>query len=257
MDEQIRKYVVDIEWIRDRLSNMDEMLDPVLGIRDWDDAVCLDFKGKLVASTDGPYTKRLVMKSALVHAATDVVVKGAKPIFALDTLIGVRKEVEDMLDSLKKQAEAIQLPLIGGNTLFEDVEPRCNLIVVGKLLLDEPIRDSGAEKDDVIVLVGEPIWGEQNERLEKAKTLFQTWFDALECVKFNSAKDVTKGGLVSVVYEMQEKSKKKFKLVEEIPYSQTRNLDNFIATLTEYEYVNLEKVCMQHDCRLVRIGTVE
>ncbi len=256
MTDVVKKYVEDVKWIRNRLASMDGMIKPVMGVRDWDDAVCVEFTGRLVASVDGPYTKRLVLKSALVHAATDVVVKGGRPLFALDTVIGSRGEVEEMIDSLKEQAEALNIPLIGGNTLYEGVEPRCSLTVVGELLLDEPIRDSNAQEDDVIALLGEPIWGERGERLKKAKVLFDTWYDALEKVRFNSAKDVTKGGLVSVVYEMSEKSGREFKLGENLPYPTTRNLDNFIVTLPEYEYVTLEGVCSKYGCRLCRIGRV-
>lgn len=255
MADPVQRYVKGIEWIRDALSVMDDIADPVMGIRDWDDAACVEFSGRLVASADGPYNKRLVLKSALVHAATDVVVKGARPEFALDTLIGPEEDVEEMLKSLKKQAEAMRIPLLGGNTLIEDAEPRCSLTVIGKLLLPEPIRDSTASKGDVVVLVGEPIWGEMDERLDKAKTLFAAWYDALESVKFTAAKDVTKGGLSAVVYEMEAKAAVKFRL-DEVPYPVSRNLDNFIATLPEFEYVNLEKACTQHGCRLAKIGEV-
>jgi len=106
MPNPIDKYVKDIEWIRDALISMDKLCKPVMGIKDWDDAVAVSFGGKkLVASVDGPYTKRLVLKSALIHAATDVVVKGARPLFALDTVIGPKRDVEEMVHSLKNQAE--------------------------------------------------------------------------------------------------------------------------------------------------------
>ena len=84
----IEKYVNSIEWIREEFIMMDDLINPIMGIKDWDDSCAVEFSGKLVVSTDGPYKKRLVMKSALIHAATDVIVKGAKPLFALDTLIG-------------------------------------------------------------------------------------------------------------------------------------------------------------------------
>ncbi|MFH1056135.1 MAG: AIR synthase related protein [Candidatus Altiarchaeota archaeon] len=254
--DAIEKYVKDIEWIKKKLESMDDIANPIMGIRDWDDAACIEFKGRLLASTDGPYTKRLVMKSALIHAATDVVVKGGRPLFALDSIIGPRADVEEMVDSLKTQAELMRIPILGGNTLFEEVEPRCSITVVGELLTKEPIRDCGAQKGDVIALVGEPLWGEQTERLEKANVLFETWFEALGKVKFNSAKDVTKGGLVSVVYEMEAKSGRKFQLTD-VPYPMARNLDNFIVTLSELEYINLEKTCMKHKCKMTRIGVVE
>ena len=115
----IEKYVKSLEWLRDDFSEMDDMINPIMGIRDWDDSCVLEFFGKIVASTDGPYAKRLVMKSALIHAATDVVVKGAKPLFALDTLIGTESEIKEMAHSLKTQAIAMKIPILMPDLVLE------------------------------------------------------------------------------------------------------------------------------------------
>ncbi len=246
----------ELAWMRELLFPLDDMLKPVMGVRDWDDAACLEFNGRLVVSADGPYAKRLVLKSALIHAAGDVVVKGARPLFALDTMIGPEEDVREMIEALKTQAEAMSIPLIGGNTLFDDVEPRSSITVAGRLECKEPVRDNGAKEGDAIVLVGEPIWGTMDERMPKAKKLFTTWLQAVKETGIHAAKDVTKGGLRAVVREMEWKSGRKFKLDEKLPYPSGRNLDNFIATLTENECVNLEKICAKHGCKLTRIGTV-
>ncbi len=256
MDDVVEKYVKDIEWIRERLLGMDDMARPILGIRAWDDAVCLKFDGKLVASTDGPYAKRLVMKSALIHAATDVLVKGARPMFALDNMIGSKADVQEMLGSIKEQALAMSIPLLGGNTFFDESEPLCCITVIGKLAIKSPIRDCGAKRGDTIALVGEPLWGERPERLAKAKVMFGAWYRALAKVRFHSAKDVTKGGLVSVVYEMERKSGRRFVLERNIPFHMSRNLDNLIVTLPEAEYAKLDRICVKHCCRLTKIGRV-
>lgn len=251
------KFVESLSWIRDELIKMDDLAEPVLGISAWDDSIVHPFGNKLlVVSADGPYAKRLVMKSALIHASTDVIVKGAKPLFALDCIIGSQADVRLMIASLKQQALSLKIPLLGGNTLFEDVEPRCTLTVVGELLVDDPITDCSAQSGDVIALIGEPIWGEPDERLKKAQSLFSAWFDLIKNTKINSAKDVTKGGLVSTVYEMEKKSQKKFDLVDNIPYSTTRNLDNFLVTLPAGEVDTVKKVCKKHNCPLEIIGEV-
>lgn len=253
----IDRFVTSIGFIRKEFLVMDKMINPVMGIGDWDDAVIVDFGGKnLVVSCDGPYTKRLVMKSALIHATTDVVVKGARPLFALDTLIGKKEDVSEMVESLKRQAQAMKIPILGGNTLFEEAEPRCSLTVVGEMLLDEPLRDNNAKKADLLLLMGEPIWGSQPERIQKAKKLFKTWFTILKKAKINSAKDVTKGGLISVIYEMEKKSGRKFSIKGEIPFSLTRNLDNFIVSLPKSEFSKVEKICKENKCPLVEIGAV-
>lgn len=253
----IQKYVKSIEWLREEFLEMDKIANPIMGIKDWDDSACIKFGNKkILASIDGPYTKRLVMKSALIHASTDILVKGGKPLFALDTLIGNEKDCKDMVGSLKKQALEMGIPILGGNTLFEETEPRCSLAVFGGLLTEKPIRDNNAKKGDVLALVGEPIWGEQDERIKKAKTLFKTWYEMLsKKIKIHAAKDVTKGGLISTVYEMEQKSGLEFEL-DELSLPLTRNLDNFLVSVSEKEYEKMAEICKRNDCRILKIGMV-
>jgi len=258
-DPLIEKHVRSLDWMRKELLEMDSLIDPIMGIGSWDDAVIVPFGGKkLVASVDGPYAKRLVLKSALIHSATDVVVKGARPLFALDTLTGSETDIREMIASLKEQALSMRIPILGGNTMVDPgSEPKCSLTVVGELLTDEPIRDCGACKGDVLALVGEPIWGSREERIEKAKTLFGAWFKILENkVNIRASKDVTKGGLVSAVYEVCEKSGRDFKLSSEIPYSLTRNLDNFLISLPDKESKKTEKICGGSDVSFFVVGHV-
>lgn len=259
MDELIERFVKGIEWIRSEFLEMNSFLNPIMGIKDWDDSVCVKFGNKkLIVSVDGPYSKRLVMKSALIHASTDVVVKGARPLFALDTLIGTEPELREMVQSLKRQALAMNIPILGGNTMFEETEPRCSLTVVGELLLEEPIRDCNAKSGDTLMLIGEPIWGEAEERIPRAKKLFETWFEILNSgIRINSAKDVTKGGLVSTLYEISEKSVVEFELKKErIPFPMTRNLDNFLISVPGGNYEKISEICMKNKCKILRVGKV-
>ncbi|MFC2162921.1 AIR synthase related protein [Candidatus Altiarchaeota archaeon] len=256
-DNVIGKYVEGIAWVRDELLAMDGLADPIMGIGSWDDAVCISHDGTLLASMDGPYDKRLVLKSALIHAATDVVVKGARPVFALDSVAGPEVDVRQMIDSLKAQALAMELPILGGNTRIEDVKPTATVCVVGTLIIAEPIRDSGAGPGDRVCLLGEPLWGAQDERIGKAKILFSAWYRALEeGIVINSSKDVTKGGITGVVHEMQEKSGRMFELGEPT-HSLTRNLDNFLITLAEGECVRLKAISEDMGCPLEVIGVVK
>ena len=79
----ISKHVKSLGWLREELLEMDALANPIMGVNSWDDAVVVDFGGKrLVASTDGPYKKRLVMKSALIHAATASLSKAQGPFSA-------------------------------------------------------------------------------------------------------------------------------------------------------------------------------
>ncbi|MEA3255628.1 MAG: AIR synthase related protein [Candidatus Altiarchaeota archaeon] len=255
----IERHVTSLDWLRSMLLEMDSLAKPVLGIKAWDDSVVMNFGGsRLVASVDGPYSKRLVMKSALIHAATDVVVKGGKPLFALDTLIGDELEIREMITSLKNQSLAMGIPILGGNTMLEDSEPKCSLTVVGELLLKEPIRDCNAREGDFLVLIGEPIWGSRGERILKAKKLFEAWFRILEKgIVINAAKDVTKGGLISTIYEVCYKSGRDYSLEKEIPFSMTRNLDNFLVSVPEESYRDIVRICGESDCEVHRVGGVK
>jgi len=256
--ELIRKHVESILWLRDELMEMDSIAKPLMGIRDWDDSVAVKFGGKtLIVSVDGPYAKRLVMKSALIHASTDVVVKGAMPLFALNTVIGTEPEIREMLQSLKRQAFEMRIPILGGNTFFKESEPRCSLTVIGELLKKEPIRDSTSQKGDILLLIGEPLWGEQEERIEKAKIMFRVWFEILDKgIDVHASKDVTKGGLVSAVYEMSQKSGLEFKLNKNLPLSMTRNLDNLLVAVSPDDHEGIQAVAEKNKCRIYRAGEV-
>jgi selenophosphate synthetase-related protein len=85
--------------------------------------------------------------------------------------------------------------------------------------------------------------------------MFAAWYDAIGKARFHSSKDVTKGGLVSTVYEMEQKSGRKFS-ISGCPYHRSRNLDNFLITLAEKEYGKVEKICETHRCALTRVGVV-
>ncbi|MBN2517649.1 MAG: hypothetical protein JXB14_02285 [Candidatus Altiarchaeota archaeon] len=232
MSKEASEKIHRLDWLRKLFLELDRLAKPIMGIEAWDDAVCVEFGGKrLVVSCDGPYKKRLVMKSALIHASTDVVVKGARPLFALDTLTGSEKDILEMAKSLKGQAMEMGIPILGGNTMIEDVEARANIFVVGELITEKPIRDSGGEKGDRLLIVGEPLWGSQAERFAKAKRLFGVWFRILGSdVGIHASKDVTKGGLIATVTEIAEKSGLGYELEGGIPYHLSRNLDNFLIS---------------------------
>jgi selenophosphate synthetase-related protein len=243
-----------LDWLRELFLEFDDMGKPLMGIKDWDDAACFEFGGKvLVASCDGPYKKRLVMKSALIHAATDVIVKGAKPLFCLDTLTGIEEEVKEMAKSLGVQGKEMNIPILGGNTMIEDVEPKASLFVVGELLLKEPIRDRGGKRDDELMVLGEPIWGGQEERFKKAKNLFNCWYKILESAEINASKDITKGGLLLTVREIAEKSGLGYELVGH-PFHPYRNLDNFLIAVDLKNSKKIWEICKRMKCPVVRIG---
>jgi len=248
----------ELDWLRELFLELDKFADPIMGIRDWDDAVCVETNGtKLIASCDGPYKKRLVMKSALLHAATDVIIKGAKPLFALDTLTGPDREVREMAESLKRQSKYLELPILGGNTMIEYCESTASIFVIGKLETENPIRDSSAKKGDVIAVIGEPFWGTQKERFDRARELLPVWYEIVQKVRINASKDITKGGLMATVREVGEKSGLKPTLIDELPFHRTRNLDNFLITTDKDQYPKIEKICTKGRVSAVKIGEMK
>ena len=250
-----------LDWLRELLLDMDDIGRPIIGIHDWDDAVCTEFKGKLLISSDGPYEKRLVMKSALIHAATDILAKGGRPLFALDNLGGRESDITEMATSLRKQAEFMKIPILGGNTKYWDREPSASITVVGELLLEEPIRDSTAKSGDVIALFGKRLWGEQKERLEVARAMFSAWYDVLNEINttrlcIDACKDVTKGGIKATVEEIAEKSGLTYNIDCDDEHL-TRNLDNLLIAVDENRLDIIRKIAEKHNCPVKTIGLFE
>jgi selenophosphate synthetase-related protein len=124
----------------------------------------------------------------------------------------------------------MNIPILGGNTNLEG-EAEANIFVVGELLRDEPIRQSGGKKGDKLLLLGEPIWGEQEERFEKAKRLFSDWYSMLGKADIHAAKDVTKGGLKLTAKEIADSSGCELELKSGLDIHMTRNLDNFLLAV--------------------------
>lgn len=245
----------DTSWLRDKFVGLDTLSKPIMGISDWDDAAAVRFGGKtLVVSSDGPYAMRLVLKSALIHAATDVVVKGARPLYATDCLNGSREELGQMADSLNEQAEGIGLPIICGNTNLGGA-PSASITVLGELVLDSPIRDSGAKGGDLLYLIGDPLWGPRKERIDYAKKLFSDWFEIIDKVEISAAKDVTKGGLANTAREIAVHSRLDLKL-NRLDIHMYRNLDNFLVAVSEKNSKNLEEECERLGCTIVEAGAL-
>ncbi len=245
----------DISWIRRSFIDFDARAGPIMGIRDWDDAVCVDVGGeKLLMSCDGPYKKRLVMLSALAHAATDVIVKGGLPLYALDALAGAEEDIRDMVESLRVQGSFLNIPILGGNTIRSET-PSATLFIVGKLLLQNPIRDSGAMEGDLLLLLGDPIWGSRDERMEKAQRLFSCWWEVLKKARINASKDVTKGGLITTVAEIASHSNLDYEL-NDLSLPKYRNLDNFLIAVSRDEFPILKEIADSFSCPLLEVGSL-
>ncbi|AAM02771.1 AIR synthase-related protein [Methanopyrus kandleri] len=230
-----------------------------VGLADYDDAAVVRVDGKLVVSSDGPYAFRLVRKSALVHASTDVLVAGGEPRFAVDTIIApTEKGALEAARRIGRQARALGIEILGGNTMIEDdvEEPKVSLTVMGPLVAPEPITDCGAEPGDSVLLVGEPIHGSFQERMERARRLFDTFPELARRGLVKAAKDVTKGGLVAMAALVCAKSGVGMDL-NSVPYSSiTRNWDNVLAVVSPDDVEEVLNVCAERGCPVTMLGEV-
>lgn len=246
----------------------DSLGSEILGLLDRDDAICLPFdKSRILFSADGPYAKRLVMLSALIHASTDILAKGGKPLFALDCLSGSEEDVLEMAKALAIQSKEMDIPILGGNTncphdkgsiMRFNGDPCASIFICGKLLLDEPLRQSGAKSGDELLLFGEPLWGESKERLTKAKKLFSDWYILLDEIRYgkiavNSAKDVTKGGIKETAKEIADASGLDFEIFE-VHLHLTRNLDCFLISADKKNASVIKTLCQRLGCPILEVG---
>ncbi len=232
----------------------------VVGLDDFDDGAVLEPLGsRLVVSADGPYAFRLVRKSAVVHAATDVLAMGGEPRYLVDTVIAPDRDgAVEAIRCVAEQARALGLVVLGGNTMIEDdvEEPKVSLTVMGPLVAPEPLRDDAAEPGHEVVLVGEPIHGDTGERMEKARRLFDAFPRVAEAGLVRAAKDVTKGGLVAMAALVCAKSGVGMDL-HSVPYpSLTRNWDNILVTVEPGDSEEVVSMCAERGCPACVIGEV-
>ncbi len=255
--EHVLRYAVDDVKVVKRL--LPRRSEARVGLADFDDAAVVSVEDGLVVSADGPYAFRLVRKSAVVHAATDVLVVGGRPRFVVDTIIAPSEEgALEAAECIGRQARELGLEVLGGNTMVEDdvEEPKVSLTIMGELVAPEPITDEGAEPGDVVVLVGEPIHGGFEERMEKARRLFRAFPEVARRGLVKAAKDVTKGGLVAMAALVCAKSGVGMRL-DSVPYSSiTRNWDNVLAVVEEDDVEEVLRVCSECECPVSVVGRV-
>ena len=76
-------------------------------------------------------------------------------------------------------------------------------------------------------------------------------------IRINASKDVTKGGLIPTIYEMSQKSGKKFNINKDLKVPLTRNLDNFLLSVPKESTDIIIEMCMRNNCPYHKIGYVE
>lgn len=237
--------------VRKVLWCMDERVPELsYGIRQGDDSVVV---GETVVNMEGPYPINIGRKTGLIHTCSDIVVMGAKPVFALDAMqVDSINEAYEVAKDIKKQSEGINVPVIGGNTqLLKNLLPCISFTVIGKLI--KPIPDSNLQEGDKIYMIGEVVEGEIGDRVNRANTKFNTFFELIEKTKINSAKDCSRGGWFGNLMEMVVKSKKGV-TIKNIPYSDfSKYLGNYLVSTKSKEVID---IALKHKCPVIEVAEV-
>ncbi|MFH0860926.1 MAG: AIR synthase related protein [Candidatus Altiarchaeota archaeon] len=259
MKEEINRaleHMMETNSIRKVFWHMDEKVDRLrFGIRQGDDAVVVD---KMVVNMEGPYPLKIGRKAGLVHTCSDIVIMGAKPLFALNSMqVDSIREAKEVSEDVKKQSNGLDVPVIGGNTQMEnDLKPCISFTVFGRLQ-GKPIPDAGCEADDRILMLGDIVEGSIGERVYRATTKFNTYLEILEKkIIVNASKDASRGGWFGNLAEMLVKSKKGVKITS-IPYPRfTRYMGTYLISVPANDVDNIISIASKNKCPVVEIGTI-
>ncbi len=254
--ERALEHIGETHNIRKKLWHMDERVENLrYGIRQGDDAIVV---GDIVMNMEGPYPMKIGRKTGLIHTCSDVVIMGARPLFALNAMqVNSIKEAEEIVEDLKKQSTGLGVPIVGGNTQTEnELTPCVSFAVYGKLV-KKPVPDCGAQTGDRIFMLGSIVEGEIGERVYRAKTKFDAFLEMVEKdVKINASKDCSRGGWFGNLMEILVKSKRGIKITS-IPYPRlTRYMGTYLISVPETEDEKVIEIATKHKCPIVGVGDV-
>lgn len=249
-------HIGETNQIRKILWRMDDKVDRLsFGVRQGDDCIVVD---DLAVNMEGPYPLKIGRKTGLVHTCSDVVVMGAKPLFALNAMqVDDLEQAEEVAQDIKKQSERLEVPMIGGNTQLENnLSPCISFTVIGRLV-DKPVADAGCLPEDVILMLGEIVEGDIGERCYRAKTKFKTYLSLLENnVGVRAAKDASRGGWFGNLMEMLVKSRAGMKITS-IPYPDIgRYMGSYLICLPRNEVDDVVSHAADNKCPVVEVGEV-
>lgn len=250
------EHIHETDGIRRIFWHMDDGVKGLkYGIKQGDDAVVV---GEYVYNAEGPYPLKIGRKTGLIHTICDVVVMGARPLFAFDCMqVNSVKEAEEVALDLKKQAAGLGVPILGGNTQLENnLTPCVSFAVVGKLTVKKPIPDNGSMVGDRVLMLGEVVEGEIGERVYRAKVKFETYFELIKKIRVHASKDCSRGGWFGNLVEMISKSRLGVD-VKSIPNPRlTRYMGTYLIAVDEKDVDKVLRVASKHKCPVVEVGVV-
>jgi selenophosphate synthetase-related protein len=207
---------------------------------------------------EGPYPLKIGMKTGLIHTCSDIVVSGGKPLYGLNAMqIDSIEQGVEVSEMVKRQADGVSCPIVGGNTQLEnDLKPCISFVVFGELVAKKPIFDSSAIPGNVMVIIGEPLEGEVGERIRIAKEKFATFNEVVKKVNVFAAKDASRGGWFGNLLEMMVKSQTGFKITS-VPYpSFGRYMGNYLTCVDAKDLDTVTEIGHKFGCPVVTVGEV-
>ncbi len=242
--------------VRKVFWQMDEKVPNLIeGIRQGDDCIVV---GDKIVNMEGPYPMKIGMKTGLIHTCSDIVVMGGKPLYALNAMqVDDIKQAKEVSEMLKKQANGIGVPILGGNTQMENgLNPCISFCIFGELVTKKPIFDSSAEVGNKMIMIGGPIEGEIGDRIRIANEKFRTFHDVVKKVNVYAAKDASRGGWFGNLLEMMTKSQTGFKITS-VPYpSYGRYMGNYMTCVDEKDIDQIIEIASKYGCPVTPMGEV-
>lgn len=89
--------------------------------------------------------------AGVVTALNDLAATGARPVGVLDTIVGSRELVREVLRGLRAAADRYRAPLLGGHTTIDDEQVGLSTFAVGTAT--RPLRAANARAGDEVVMV--------------------------------------------------------------------------------------------------------
>jgi uncharacterized protein len=242
--------------VRKVFWQMDEKVaNLVEGIRQGDDCVII---GDKLVNMEGPYPLKIGMKTGLIHTCSDIVVSGGKPLYAFNAMqVDSVEQGVEVSEMVKKQADGVGCPILGGNTQLENgLKPCISFLVFGELITKKPIFDSTAEPGNAMVIIGEPLEGEVGERIRIAKEKFSTFQAIMKKLPIYAAKDASRGGWFGNLLEMMVNPQTGFKITS-VPYpSFGRYMGNYLTCIDEKDLDTVTEMGHKFGCPVTRVGEV-
>ena len=181
--------------------------------------------GKIIIQTvdfftpivDDPYQ---FGKIAAANALSDIYAMGGKPLFALN-IVGFpindlpKSILTKILQGGADKASEAGIPIVGGHSI-DDKEPKYGLVVTGKVNEKNMWKNSGAQKDDILILtkplgtgvvataIKKNVASDESihAAIESMSTLNKVAAEILDGLTVNAVTDVTGYGLLGHLKEI-------------------------------------------------------